>query len=155
MKNFYYSIISSGLSGVKNNDPYTYKSTVLIIASVMFSLNLFSVNMWLNAFGVCDMMNLVTVDIISKKSLLSGQIHGILNYGVIALIANYFVLYYRSNYKIILKNHSKKNGKLFIYYSVATMLTMILTAVLVKWLRDKGLAEELSFMQPLWTLKLF
>jgi hypothetical protein len=42
-----------------------------------------------------------------------------------------------------------------IYYTVITMLFMILTAIVIKWLRSMGIVEELTYMQPLWVLKLF
>lgn len=155
MKNFYYSIISSGLVGAKHNDPNSYKITAYIIISILSCLNFFSVNMWLNALGICNMMNIVEVDVISKKSLLSGQIHGVLNYGVLSLIVNYFIFYFRDNYKLILKKHPQKNGRLMIYYTVVTMLLMMLTAIVIKWLRSMGIVEELTYMQPLWVLKLF
>ncbi len=155
MKNFYYSIISSGLVGAKSSDPNSYRITAYIAISVISCLNLFSINMWLNALGICDMMNIVEVDVISKKSLLSGQIHGLLNFGVLSLLVNYFIFYFRDNYKLILKNHPQKNGKLMIYYVVVSMLVMILTAIVIKWLRSMGIVEELTYMQPLWVLKLF
>ena len=155
MRKFYYSIISSGLVGAKSTDPNSYRISAYIAASVICSLNFFTINMWLNAFGVCDMMNIVEVDIISKKSLLSGQVRGLLNYGVLSLVFNYFIIYYRDNYKLILKKHPQKNGKQMIYYIVVSMLLMALTAFVVRWLRSIGIAEELTYMQPLWVLKLF
>lgn len=155
MKNFYYSIISSGLVGAKSTDPNSYRITAFIVVSVISSLNIATVNMWLNAFGICDIINIVEVDIISKKSLLSGQVRGLLNYGVLSLVVNYFIFYYKDNYKLILKKHPQKNGKLMIYYIVITTLLMILTAIIVRWLRRMGIAEELTYMQPIWVLKLF
>ncbi len=155
MKNIYYSIISSGLVGAKSSDPNSYRITAYIIVSILSSLNLFTINMWLNALGICDMMNIVAVDIIRKKSLLSGQFHGVLNYGIISLIVNYFIFYFRNNYKLILKKHPQKNGKLLMYYTVVTLLLMILTAIILRWLRSMGIVEELTYMQPLWVLKLF
>ena len=153
MKNFYYSIISSGLVGAKNNDPSSFKITAFVIVSIISSLNLFSLNMWLNSFGICDILNLVEVDIISKKSLLSGQIRGFINFGVISLIANYFIVYYRDNYKSILKMHPQKNGNLMIYYTVITMLIMAITAFSTRWLWSIGVAEKFTYMQPIWVLK--
>jgi hypothetical protein len=155
MRNFYYSIVSSSLVGAKSSDPNSFRITAYIIISVISCLNLFTVNMWLNALGICDMMNLVEVDIISKKSLLSGQIRGLLNYGVLSLIINYFIVYYKNNYKLILEKYPQKNGKLIIYYTATTILIMILTAIVLKWLRSMGFVEELTYMQPLWVLKLF
>jgi len=141
--------------GAKSSDPNSYRITAYIAISVISCLNLFSVNMWLNALGICNMMNIVEVDIINKSSLLSGQLHGLINFGVISLMANCFIFFFRNNYKLILKKHPQKNGKLMIYYIVVSMLIMILTAIVIKWLRSMGIVEELTYMQPLWVLKLF
>jgi len=155
MKNVYYSIISSGLVGAKRSDINSYRITAYITISVISCLNLFSVNMWLNALGICDMMNIVEVDVISKKSLLSGQIHGLLNFGILSLLVNYFIFYFRDNYKLILKKHPQKDGKLMIYYIIVSLLGMILSGIIIKWLRSIGMVEDLTYMQPLWVLKLF
>lgn len=155
MKNFYYSIISSSLVGAKNSDPSSYKTTSYVAVSIISCLNFFTINMLLNAVGICDILNIVEVDIISKKSLISGQVHGLLNFGVMSLLIHYFILIYKKNYEAILKKFPQKNGKLMIYYGIATMVVMIITVVLLRWLSTIGIVEDFTYMKPLWVLKLF
>jgi hypothetical protein len=155
MKNFYYSIISSSLVGAKSSDPSSYITTSYIAVSIISCLNFFTINMLLNAVGICDILNIVEVDIISKKSLVSGQVHGLLNFGVISLLIHYFLFFYKKNYTAILKKFPQKNGKLMIYYITISLVVMIITGILLRWLSNIGVVEDFTYMKPIWVLILF
>lgn len=155
MRKFYYSIISSSLVGAKISDPSLYKTTSYVVVSIITCFNFFTINMLLNAGGICDILNIVEVDIISKRSLISGQVHGFLNFGILSILVHYFVFFYKNNYKSILKKYPQKSGKLMIYYGVVTMLVMIITAFLLRWLSGIGVVEDFTYMKPVWVLKLF
>jgi hypothetical protein len=155
MKRFYYSIISSSLVGAKSSDPSSYKTISYVAVSIISCLNLFTINMLLNAGGICNILNIVEVDIINKKSLISGQVHGLLNFGIISFLLHYFIFFYRRNYLAILKKHPQSNGRLMIYYGIATMVVMIVASVLLRWLSSIGVVEDFTYMKPLLVFKLF
>lgn len=155
MKSFFYSIVSSGLIGAKNNDSVYYKSTTFIILSLILVFNMLTINTWLNAFGLCKILNFVEVDAKNKYSLISGFIHGFFNFGIFSMLLGYFTIYYKKKYISIMKKYPQKNGNLMIIYLVVSLLIMILTGITSRWLWSIGLANKFTYMEPFWIIKPF
>jgi len=153
MKKLFYSIISSGLVGAKSNDPSGYVFTTYILMSLMIMFFIGIINIWLNAFGLCKILNIIEVNyIISKNNLTAGRIHAFLNEFIFSLIISYFSIYYRNNYKKIMQMYPIKNGNKFIISIVSIMLFSILSAITIHWLVEKGILNKPTYMNPIWTI---
>lgn len=153
MKKLYYSIISSALSGAKSNDPYGYVFTAYLVMSLLTSIIIGVFNMWCSSFSICKMLNIIEVGhILSKNNPSARRLHAFVNLFPISLVINYFVFYFKGNYKKIMQYYPMKNGTKALIFLTLTMLFMIISAIIMVLLTRKGLLYKASYMKPLWTI---
>lgn len=148
MKNLYCSILSSGLVGAKRNDPFGYRISIFMVASMLGMFNLGLIDRIFTYSGIWQGWNFVQVDTFKNIGIIHGCLDLNLNYGLLPLLLDYFLIYYDDHYKKLMKNYPQKDGKLFIYYGIISMLLMLLTVIIGRWLFVHGMAHPYVKMEP-------
>lgn len=132
MKNLYCSILSSGLVGAKRNDPYGYRISIFLVVSLMGAINLVTIDGILTYCGIWKSWNFIQVDVFKHVRNIHAGIYYTLNYMILPMIMNYFLIYYKDNYKKLMKNYPQKSGKLFVFYGIASMVLLVRSGIIGK-----------------------
>lgn len=106
-------------------DEKLWKVKLLVILSVMNSLNLFMIALWAQYFGLFK-ISFIEVNIFSP---LDKSISFALTFAMPFFIVNYFLVFHRSRYEQILKKTPKSNTNIALTYSLTTIISTFLTAI--------------------------
>ncbi len=130
MKNFYYLIWVDAIVGFRKNNPtmrYDWKFTVFVTNTTCNALNLFTIEVLLNIFGIKTF--LVKIDIFPLP-LLNSFAGFVIQYASIFIILNYFLIFRKERYKILIQKYPNKNGKLAMAYGISSALIGFILMIL-------------------------
>lgn len=129
MKNIYYLIWVDSIVGFRKNNPMRddWKFTVFVTNTTCNALNLFTIDALLNLFGIKTF--LVKIDIIPLP-ILNSFLGFVIQYAAIFIILNYFLIFRKERYKVLIEKYPNKNGKLGMTYVICSALVGYILMIL-------------------------
>ncbi|MEI8201623.1 MAG: hypothetical protein WCH34_01335 [Bacteroidota bacterium] len=107
----------------KKNDP-NWKNRVFILYTLVFALNLYSIDSILILF---KFKSYVILNIIPGTKL-NSTFSFIVKYGLVFIVLNYFLIFYKNRYeKLILKYKPFSGNSVAFYGAISTILAFMLT----------------------------
>lgn len=130
MKNPYYILWSEAITSssyYKKKDP-DWKYKIFVLMMLLNSMNYFTILFWFKHFNL-DLEKYLFI--IRDGIFLPSALEGLINLGLPFVIINYFAIFYKKRYiKLIAKYPSRYNGKLFLVYSVGSLLFVVVTVII-------------------------
>ena len=129
MVNPYYAIWADAISSMKKHHPNDrdWKIKLLAYMSWMHALNSWIIFIWLKFFGIFR-IGLIELHVF-PGTLLNDFFAFALQFALPFLILNYFLIFYKNRYNIILRNRKTSNTKFAPIYSFSVTLIAFATAV--------------------------
>jgi hypothetical protein len=128
MKNLYYVFWADSIAGFRNHNPVRgdWKWALFILNTVLNGLNLWIIFSWLKIAGV--RVCLLQIPLLHKTmigSFLGFFIHFVLVFAVL----NYFLIFHKQRYEILLQKYSNSEGKIARAYGLATVGFTFVTGI--------------------------
>lgn len=126
----YYLIWSDAISSIKKNHPQkkTWKIEIYIFISWINSINLWILYIWLKFFNLIQ-IPLPKIDIFPGY-VLDSFISFTLIFAFPFLILNYFLLFHKNRYEMILEKYPIKKYRYGSIYTITIILTGFASAIL-------------------------
>ena len=128
--NIYYRIWADTIITLQKNPEVNWRGYSLTIMTTLTALNFVAVVIFLAFIGIN--INLISLDIFSG-SLLGKFLDMVITFGLPAFLIHYYLVFYKSRYKVIINDYPDKKGKLFILYTMIS-LGLFFLPVFVYWL---------------------
>lgn len=134
MKNIYYLIWVDSIVGFRKNNPTRddWKFTVFVTNTTCNALNLFSIYALLKFFGIKTFI--IKIDIIPLP-IFNSFLGFVIQYASIFIILNYFLIFRKERYKVLIEKYPNKNGKIGMIYVMCSVLIGYIFMILYGILR--------------------
>lgn len=130
MKNLYYLIWVDSIVNSKDyrRNDVMWKTNVFFLITTIGSLNLFTVLLWIEYFGVDTQKFLFTF---KSNSTIVSAVGGFLNFALPIALVNYLSIFYKDRYLELIKKYPNDyNGKLALFYTFGTLFLVIISVII-------------------------
>ena len=105
-----------------------WKTNVFFLITTIGSLNLFTVLLWIEYFGVDTHKFLFTF---KSNSTIVSAVGGFLNFALPIVIVNYLSIFYKDRYLELIKKYPNDyNGKLALLYIFGSLFLVIISVII-------------------------
>lgn len=130
MINIYYKL---WVDAIINDKEYKrnengWKSSVFWLISTANVLNVIFVYMWLNYFQI---LNLQSIFNASTNLVSISLVEIFIIYYLPIVVINYFLIFRKERYKKLIIKYSHYNGKLALYYGLASLALIVISAAIM------------------------
>jgi hypothetical protein len=133
MRNLYYNIWVDTIVNIKKNPQRKsdWKFYSMFFMTILTSLNLITVLMWLGFLGLKT--NFLKINVFPGTMLDSFAMY-LIQFGLPCFLLNYFFVFYKDKYKKLIEEHTDRKGKLFLIYLFGTIGVFIIPVLFYWWL---------------------
>ena len=133
MRNIYYLIWADAIESFKKNKPNVdWKLRLLILMTVINSLNIASISLWLKFLKLYD-FNFYQIHIYQLDKL-NNVLEFILHFCLPFVILNYFLIFYNNSYLGLIERYKGEKNKIafkymmgsLVFYFISITLTILL-----------------------------
>jgi len=139
MKNIYYSIWVDAIVGIRKNPKFKngWKNHVFYVMTLLMSVNIGTVSIWYASLASRNNWHhLPTIDIdFSPLPMLNSFSSFFVNFAIIPILLNYFLIFYNNRYELLIKKYNDKKGKLFLIYLFTSTCLLIIPISISFWLQ--------------------
>ena len=130
MINIYYKLWVDAIVNDKEykNNENGWKSSVFWLISTANVLNVIFVYMWLNYFQI---LNLQSIFNASTNLVSISLVEIFIIYYLPIVVINYFLIFRKERYKKLIIKYSHYNGKLALYYGLASLALIVISAAIM------------------------
>lgn len=125
---YYYLLWSDAIERIQrfNPDMKEWKWSVFVTMTMMHSLVIWNIVIWLKYFGYISPI-FDDIDFFPGR-ILNGFLSYVLEFMSIIGIINYFLVFYKDRYKKIVEKYDPKKSAIFGYYSFSVLIITLINA---------------------------
>ncbi len=129
MTNLYYQVWVDGIlnsKDYKKKDP-SWKTTLFIIITICNAINLYTIYLWLKFVGIVSY--LVKINI-SSNTIINSATNFVIQFALPVMLLNYFLIFYKSRYKKLIRKYQHKKGKLAMTYTLVSVVIWFVSMII-------------------------
>jgi hypothetical protein len=133
MKDLYYRIWIDLIIGIKKNPQHRndWKFFSMFFMTILTSLNLMTVIMWLGYFGI--KIYIIKIEAL-PGTMLDSFASFLIQFALPCFIINYLLIFYKEKYKILIERYADRIGKSFLTYLFSTIGIFLIPVLFYWWL---------------------